>query len=147
MRGTKNLSHLTDGGGPQWNNRETDVLKESCDAEGTGSFTWFVSEFGNVVRMCDRLYHPHPPKTIFEESCGAEEGTGSFTWEECPSFRRPCLHLLPPCILLPYTLLQHVLCCHPLALTNTMQLPSLVCTMQCAAMYLQNHLYVLICFS
>ena len=45
---------------------------------------------------------------IFEESCGAE-GTGSFTWEECPSFRRPCLHLLPPHLLKPstYTCFHH----------------------------------------
>ena len=40
---------------------------------------------------------------ILKESCGAE-GTGSFTWEECPSFRRPCLHLIPPCTCLELSL-------------------------------------------
>ena len=76
------------------------IFEESYGpSEGTERFTWFVSECFDVVRMCDRLYH-HIILilflvNIFEESCGAE-GTGSFTWEECPSFRRPCLHLLPP---------------------------------------------------
>ena len=45
---------------------------------------------------------------ILEESCGAE-GTGSFTWEECPSFRRPCLHLIPPCTCLELSLVPLLL--------------------------------------